>query len=157
LTLSPALAALLLRPRKEATGLLARFFGAFNRWFARATDGYVRWSHALIRKAALAMVALAGFGIAAAVAGDRLPPRFLPEEDQGYFVVNVQLPPASSLERTDQVTRKIEGILAKTEGVGSYNTIVGFSLLTRITASYNGFYFVSLQPWDERGPRRDAR
>jgi HAE1 family hydrophobic/amphiphilic exporter-1 len=157
LTLSPALSALLLRPRKKATGILARFFDGFNRWFARATDGYVRWSHALIRKAALSMVALAGFGIAAGVAGDRLPSSFLPEEDQGYFFVNVALPPASSLERTDQVAKKIEGILAKTEGVGSYNTIVGFSLLTRITASYNGFYFVSLEPWDERGKNRDAR
>jgi len=53
LTLSPALSALLLRPRKETRGLLGRFFGAFNRWFATATHGYVNWSHALIRKAAI--------------------------------------------------------------------------------------------------------
>src|SRR5262249_41213370 len=76
---------------------------------------------------------------------------------QGYFFLNVQLPAASSLERTDLVCRKVEEILAKTEGVRSYNTVAGFSLLTRITASNNGFYFVALQPWDERGSGHDAR
>ena len=64
--------------------------------------------------------------------------------------MNVQLPAAASLARTDQVLHKIEGMLSKTEGVKDYNTISGFSLLTRISASYQGFFFVSLKPWDER-------
>ena len=82
--------------------------------------------------------------------GRRLPSSFLPEEDYGYFLLNVQLPPAASLDRTDAVTRKIDALLQKTEGVRNFNTIVGFSLLTRVTASNNAFYFVQLAPWDER-------
>jgi HAE1 family hydrophobic/amphiphilic exporter-1 len=80
----------------------------------------------------------------------QLPSSFLPEEDYGYFFLNVQLPPASSLKRTDVVSKKIEAILSKTDGVQYYNTIGGFSLLNRVSASYNGFFFVALKPWDER-------
>jgi HAE1 family hydrophobic/amphiphilic exporter-1 len=150
LTLSPALAALLLRPRKESKGLLARFFGGFNRWFAKATHGYVKLSHALIRKVVVGMLILAGFTVVAGLLGRNLPTSFLPEEDYGYVFLNVQLPPAASLERTDQVLKKVEGILAKTEGIHYYNTIGGFSLLTRVSASYQGFFFVGLKPWAER-------
>jgi len=150
LTLSPALSALLLRPRKESRGPLAGFFRAFNRWFATATHGYISWSHALIRKAVIGVLILAGFGLVDGIVGKRLPASFVPEEDYGYLFMNVQLPAAASLERTDQVSRKIEGILAKTEGVQYYNTIGGFSLLNRVSASYNGFFFVALKPWGER-------
>jgi multidrug efflux pump len=154
LTLSPALSALLLRPRKESRGLLARFFGGFNRWFTKATHGYVNWSHALIRKAVIGVLILAGFAVVDTLVGRKLPTSFLPEEDYGYLFLNAQLPPAASLERTDEVLRKIENILGKTEGVRSYNTIGGFSLLTRISASYQGFFFVGLKPWDERGSQQ---
>lgn len=151
LTLSPALSVLLLRPRKESRGIIGRFFGGFNRWFERTTHGYVNWSHGLIRKAAVAMLIIAGFAIADGLLGAKIPSSFLPEEDYGYAFLNVQLPPAASLARTDEVLQKVEGILAKTEGVAYYNTIGGFSLLTRVSASYQGFFFVSLKPWDERG------
>ena len=150
LTLSPALSALLLRPRKESRGPLGRFFGVFNRWFATATRGYISWSHALIRKAVIGVLILVGFGILDGVFGKKLPSSFVPEEDYGYLFMNIQLPAAASLERTDQVSRKIEAILAKTEGVQYYNTIGGFSLLNRVSASYNGFFFVALKPWGER-------
>jgi HAE1 family hydrophobic/amphiphilic exporter-1 len=151
LTLSPALSALLLRPRKESKGLLAKFFGAFNRLFEKATHGYVNLSHALIRKTVIAVLILGGFGLFDAVLGRSLPTSFLPEEDYGYLFLNVQLPPAASLARTDLVLKKIEAILGKTEGVKYYNTIGGFSLLSRVSASYQGFFFVALSPWDERG------
>jgi HAE1 family hydrophobic/amphiphilic exporter-1 len=150
LTLSPALSALLLRPRKESRGLLARFFGGFNRLFTKATHGYVNWSHHLIRKAVIGVLIIAGFAVVDVLVGRKLPTSFLPEEDYGYLFLNAQLPPAASLERTDQVLKKIEGILAKTEGVQYSTTIGGFSLLTRISASYQGFFFVGLKPWDER-------
>jgi len=150
LTLSPALSALLLRPRKESKGPLGRFFGAFNRWFATATRGYISWSQALIRKAVIGVLILACFGLLDGVFGRRLPTSFVPEEDYGYLFMNLQLPNAASLERTDQVSQKIEAILAKTEGVQYYNTIGGFSLLNRVSASYNGFFFVALKPWGER-------
>ena len=151
LTLSPALSALLLRPRKESKGLLAKFFGAFNRLFEKATHGYVNLSHGLIRKTVIAVLILGGFGLFDAVLGRSLPTSFLPEEDYGYLFLNVQLPPAASLARTDLVLKKVEAILGKTEGVKYYNTIGGFSLLSRVSASYQGFFFVALKPWDERG------
>jgi multidrug efflux pump len=150
LTLSPALSALLLKPRKESKGALGRFFAGFNRWFAKATHGYITLSHALIRKGVIAVLILVGFGLVDGVFGSRLPSSFVPEEDYGYLFMNIQLPNAASLERTDQVSRKIEAILAKTEGVQYYNTIGGFSLLNRVSASYNGFFFVALKPWGER-------
>jgi len=116
LTLSPALSALLLRPRKESRGPLAGFF-APSTVVRRATHGYISWSHALIRKAVIGVLILAGFGLLDGVFAKRLPASFVPEEDYGYLFMNIQLPAAASLERTDQVSRKIEGILAKTEGV----------------------------------------
>ena len=150
LTLSPALAAMLLKPRVKTTGLLNRFFDWFNRGFDAATRGYVRVSHGLVRKAVVGIVLLAGFTGAAVLVGRRLPTSFVPEEDYGYFLLNVQLPAAASLERTDAVCRKIDNLLAHTEGIANFNTIAGFSLLSRVTASNYGFYFIGLKPWDER-------
>src|SRR6185503_4425013 len=151
LTLSPALSAMLLKPRKETKGPIGRAFGAFNKGFARATQGYVSLSHALIRKAVIGVVILAGFALLDVGLARSIPSSFLPEEDYGYVFLNCQLPAAASLERTDQVLKKIEGILSKTEGVQYYTTIGGFSLLTRISASYQSFFFIGLKPWDERG------
>ena len=158
LTLSPALSALLLRPRTESRGWMARVFGAINTWLDRTTRGYVRLSHGLIRKPLIGVALLLMFAVASGLLGRRLPTSFLPEEDYGYFLINVQLPPAASLDRTDAVTRKVDALLEKTAGVRNFNTIVGFSLLTRVTASNNAFYFVQLSPWDEReGDGEDAR
>jgi HAE1 family hydrophobic/amphiphilic exporter-1 len=154
LTLSPALAALLLKPRKESRGLLGKFFGGFNRAFERVMRGYVGWSRALIRKAVVAVMLLAGFTLLDGLVGGRLPASFLPEEDYGYAFLNVQLPQGASLERTDEVLKKIEGILAKTDGVKYYATIGGFSLLTNSSSSYQGFFFLGLKPWDERREKR---
>jgi HAE1 family hydrophobic/amphiphilic exporter-1 len=150
LTLSPALAALLLRPRKESKGIFARVFGGFNSVFDKATRGYVNLSHALIRKAVIAILILVGFAVAAGVLGYRLPTSFLPTEDYGYMYVNVQLPPAASMERTDVALKKVEAILAKTAGVQYFTTVSGFSNLSRVSASYQGFFFIALKPWAER-------
>ncbi len=150
LTLSPALSALLLRPRQESKGVLARFFAGFNRWFGRATNGYVKTSRLLIRKAVLGVAILVGFGALAGLAGRGIASGFVPDEDQGFFFLNVQLPDASSLERTDAVCRKIDAILAATPEIASYNTIVGFSLLSYSSATYSAFYFVTLKNWSER-------
>jgi HAE1 family hydrophobic/amphiphilic exporter-1 len=156
LTLSPALSALLLRPRKESKGVVGRFFGGFNRGVAKATSGYVDWSHALIRKAGLAFLILGAVALADVLISGKLPASFLPEEDYGYAFLNVQLPAAASLARTDQVLKRVEGILGQTEGVQSYVTVGGFSLLTRISASYQGFFFVSFKPWDQRRSKQLA-
>ncbi len=150
LSLSPALAAMLLRPKKEARGPLGAFFRWFNRVFGRATDGYVNGCHHLIRKTAVAMFLLAGLAALAGLFGSRLPRSFLPEEDQGYFYMNVQLPDAASLQRTNVVCKQIDDLLKHTPGVQTFNTVVGFSLLSGVNTTYSGFYFVTLSPWEER-------
>src|SRR5512135_879259 len=114
LTLSPALAALLLRPKKEATGPLGRFFDGFNRWFARMTGGYVTWSHHLIRKAVLSLVILGGFALLAGGLGKKVPTSFVPEEDQGYLFANVQLPDAASMQRTNATMKRVDEVLMNT-------------------------------------------
>jgi len=150
LTLSPALSAMLLRPRREARGPLGAFFRWFNRVFGRATDRYVHWSGVLIRKSARALLFLLGIALVGGWLAARLPRGFLPEEDQGYLFVSVQLPEAASLQRTDEVCRAVEAILAETPGVASYNTVVGFSLLSTVNSTYNAFFFVTLEEWSER-------
>src|SRR5881398_44420 len=153
LTLSPALAALLLRPREKRGGVLRRFFDWFNRTFERATNGYVRICGALIRKTAVVLIILVLFGAGAAFFSNKVPSSFLPDEDQGYFYVNLQLPSAASLERTDHVAQRIDNILAHTPGVQSTTSVVGFSLLSFTRTSYNAFFFVTLKPWDDRKTR----
>jgi len=150
LSLSPALCSLLLKPRQESTGFLHRIFGGFNRIFDRATNGYVSVSGALIRKIALSMLLLCAVAAAALLVGARLPSGFLPTEDQGYFYLNIQLPDAASLQRTDVFARKVEAVLKSTPGVQYYSTIVGNSLLTQTNATYSAFVFVALKPWDQR-------
>jgi len=153
LTLSPALAALLLRPKKENRGPLTKFFAWFNRVFGSGTEIYLRLSGALIRKSALALVLLAAFGIAGMVFARSLPSSFLPDEDQGYAFINMQLPNAASLGRTAAASRDVEKILSDTPGVEYYSSIVGFSLLSSVRTSYNAFYFVTLKPWSDRKTR----
>src|SRR4051794_7402152 len=150
LSLSPALAALLLRPKKESHGPLARFFAGFNRVFGRSTEGYVHWSGWLIRKSGLTVVLLLVVSVIGLGLGKRLPTAFLPEEDQGYIYLNAQLPLAASLDRTDAFCKRVEEILKKTPGVQFYTTVIGFSLLSGVQSTYNAFFFVTLKPWDER-------
>src|ERR1700735_1614474 len=155
LTLSPALAGLLLKPKKESHGRLQRFFNWFNRLFERATGGYVHWSGVLLRKGALVLLLLVISGAAGLFFGSRLPSSFLPDEDQGYLYINMQLPNAASLERTSAAARQVEQILADTPGVQYTTSVVGFSLLSYVRTSYNGFFWVSLKPWDERKSRAE--
>ena len=150
LTLSPALAGLLLRPKKETSGLLRRFFDWFNRMFGRGTELYVRLCGGFLRKSALALAVIAAFAMGAGFFGSRLPSSFLPDEDQGYLFVNMQLPNAASLERTAAASKEVEKILASTPGVQYFTSIVGFSLLSFVRTTYNAFYFVTLKPWGDR-------
>ena len=150
LTLSPALSSLLLRHRTPARGPLGWFFGWFNRGFGQATDWYVRVCGMLIRKAAFSMLFLLLVAGAAGWFGSRLPSGFLPIEDQGFLYLNVQLPAASSLQRTDEVCKKIEAILKEVPGVQYATTVVGFSPLSTVNTTYSGFLFVTLAPWEER-------
>jgi len=155
LTLSPALSALLLRPREQSGGLLRKFFDGFNRIFGQATNGYVRIAAALIRKSAVAFVVLVACGALAGFFSTRLPSSFLPDEDQGYMFMNLQLPNASSLQRTETTARQIEEVLAKTPGIESTASVIGFSLLSLTRSSYNAFFFVTLKEWKDRKKREE--
>ncbi len=160
LTLSPALASLLLRPKPEEgtykrRGPLGKFFDVFNRYWDRSTNGFVRWSLAVIHKGALVLVLLAGFGLGAFFFGSRLPSSFMPDEDQGYIYVSMQLPIAASMERTSAAAEQVEAVLANTPGVQYTTTVVGFNLLSFAHTSYNSFFFVTLKPWGERKSRAE--
>ena len=150
LSLSPALSALLLRPRKESRGPLGAFFRWFNRVFGRTTDGYVSMCGGLIRKAGLSMLLLLGVAVAAGWFGSRLPGGFLPDEDQGYVFAGLQLPNAASLQRNDDASRKIEEMIMKTPGVHSVTAVLGFSLLSGAQNTYSSFYWITLKEWKER-------
>ena len=150
LSLSPALSSLLLRPRKKTRGPLGWFYDRFNRVFGAATHGYVNWSRLAIRKSILSLGLLVVLAIAAGAFGSKLPSGFLPEEDQGYVFVSLQLPNAASLERTDQACRKIEDFLSKTPGVQYTTSVIGFSLLSLVQSTYSAFFFVTFKPWSER-------
>ncbi|MFC1695372.1 efflux RND transporter permease subunit [Pseudomonadota bacterium] len=151
LTLSPALSAMLLRPKSEQkANFLTPFYNGFNSTFQRATGGYMRIATLFTRKLLLSigtlliMIVLMGglFGV--------VPGGFVPEEDQGYFLVNIQLPDAASLERTDAVTRQVEAMLVGADGIASVNAVAGYSLLTSSLSPNNAFLFVSLKHWKER-------
>jgi HAE1 family hydrophobic/amphiphilic exporter-1 len=152
LTLSPALGAVLLRPKTTTTrrGPLTRFFALFNAGFDRAQNGYVRTCDLLIRKVAVSVLLLLGFVALAGGLGKILPQSFLPDEDQGYFFMNVQLPPAASLERTNSVMRKIDEIMKREAGLHYFNAISGFSILSQTSSSRSGLYFCQLQPYEKR-------
>jgi len=150
LTLSPALGALLLKKKEESRGPLGKFFGWFNRMFGRATTGYVNWCGALIHKIGFTIVILIVFAVLAGFFGSKLPVSFLPDEDQGYVFVALQLPDASSQQRTADAATRVENIIMKTPGVAHVTTVVGFSLLSGVQSTYNAFFWVTLKEWKDR-------
>src|SRR6185369_11304710 len=147
LTLSPALSAKLLRPKKKGTGLLQRFYNWFNRWFGIATDKFTTTCHLLIRKSLVAVIILVGFIFLAGMFGKRIPGSFLPDEDQGYFFAQVILPDAASFQRTDEVMKQCEAVLKNTAGVQYYSTVTGLNFLSGVNTTYSGIFFISLKEW----------
>jgi HAE1 family hydrophobic/amphiphilic exporter-1 len=150
LSLSPALSAMLLRPKKEARGPLGAFFRWFNRVFGRATDGYVGVCRHLIHKAGFAFVLLGILVVGAGFFGAKVPGSFLPDEDQGYVFAALQLPDASSLQRSSEAARQVEKIIMDTPGVENVSSVLGYSLLSGVQTTYSSFFFVSFKPWHDR-------
>jgi HAE1 family hydrophobic/amphiphilic exporter-1 len=150
LSLSPALCSLLLKKPEEPKGVLGGFFRAFNRWFDRSTESYTSVTRVVTGKLKRGVAYVIIAVIAAGIFGYFVPGGFLPEEDQGYFFVNAQLPNAASLQRTDDVCKKIEEILGETEEVEYVTTVAGFSLLANTMIPNTGFMFVKLKNWDDR-------
>ena len=150
LTLSPALSAMLLRPKKESRGPLGAFFRWFNRVFGRVTDGYVTACKHLIHKAGFAFLLLLAFVVGTGYFGHKTPGGFLPDEDQGYMYGGLQLPNASSLERTSEASKVVEKIMLDTPGVENVSTVIGYSMLSGVNTTYSSFFFVSFKNWEER-------
>ena len=150
LTLSPALSAMLLKPRKQGRGPLAIFFRWFNKVFGKATDGYVTACAHLIRKSGFAFLLLLIVTLAAGWFGKKIPTSFLPDEDQGFMYAGLQLPDASSLQRTSEAAKQVEKLIMDTPGVAHVSTVVGYNMLSGVNSTFNSFFFVSFKPWEER-------
>jgi len=150
LSLSPALGALLLRPKKETRGPLGAFYGWFNRTFSSVTTKYVSACGGLIKKWGFALVAIAVLGGVGLFIGMRLPSGFIPQEDQGYLFGALQLPRAASLQETSQSADAVEKILMETPGVEYVTTAIGYNMLTSVQTTYNAFFFIALEPWGDR-------
>ena len=157
LSLSPALASLILKPKPKTQkrGPLAGFFRWFNRVFGHTTEGYVRFSGVLIHKAGVSLAFLAIIAVAAVFIGGKLPSSFLPQEDQGYLFVAMQLPQAASLQRTSYAAKQVEQTLLSTPGIQGVTSVLGFSLLSRVSTTYSAFFFVTLKPWGERTAKNE--
>ncbi|MEI6682576.1 MAG: multidrug efflux RND transporter permease subunit [Bacteroidota bacterium] len=150
LTLSPPLCVMLLKPKKEKTGLIGKFFRGFDRGFDKTTHHYIRIVESFTHHISRPVMFLGIITILMLVVMKFLPSGFIPSEDQGYFFVNVSCPKAYSLQKTDEVMKQIEQILSKEEAVESYTTIPGFSILDNSVSTTNGMAFVKLKPWKER-------
>lgn len=150
LTLSPALSALLLRPYTPVRGPLGWFFDKFNGVFNAVTERYNKLVGALVRRAVLGILVVVIFVVGCGGLFKILPSGFVPDEDQGYFIVNCMLPEAASLERSEGVVSQVEEYLKTAPGVRSYVALGGFSLMTGSYSSYNNAFFVILDDWSER-------
>ncbi|WP_167618959.1 efflux RND transporter permease subunit [Maribellus sediminis] len=150
LSLSPALASLLLKEPKPYKGPLGWFFGKFNKWMGKSTESYMSFTSVVTRKIKRSIVFILVLCVGMVIFGKLVPGGFIPEEDMGYFFVNMQLPDASSLQRSDVVAKQIEDILAEYPEVEYVTNATGFSLLSGAMATNTGFMFISLINWDER-------
>ncbi|MGB1002894.1 MAG: efflux RND transporter permease subunit [Salibacteraceae bacterium] len=150
LTLSPALCSILLKEPQPYGGPLGWFFGKFNNGMDKSTDAYMSFTGIITRKIKRGVIFMVIITIGAGVFGKLVPGGFIPEEDMGYFYVNVQLPNAASIQRTLAVTKKVENILKEYESVEYITNATGYSLLSSSMASNNGFLFISLKDWSVR-------
>ena len=156
LTLSPPLCVMLLKPKRDKKGLLGKFFRAFDKGFEKTTNGYLKIADGFTHHLARPVIFLAIICVMAVFVMKYLPSGFLPAEDQGYFFINVSTPKAFALQKTDAVMREVEAILAKTDGVESYTTIPGYSILDNSVSTTNGMAFVKLKDWKVRGMKRNV-
>ena len=150
LTLSPALCSLLLRKQKPYGGPLGMFFRLFNKAFDRSTGAYMGVTRIVAGKIVRGLIFILVVTIGMGFIGKKVPGGFMPEEDMGYLLVNIQLPDAASLQRSDAVAKKVEKIIRKYNEVEHITTATGFSLLSNSMSSNAAFIFVSLKDWSER-------
>ncbi|MGI9072107.1 MAG: efflux RND transporter permease subunit [Bryobacteraceae bacterium] len=150
LSLSPALSALILKPKREAKGPLAKLFGKFNQAFDWTTNRYLSGVRGLIRKTIFALVALVAVYLCAGALFKTVPGGFLPEEDQGVFISSVRLPDGASIERNRQTSKQVENVLQATPGIQDISVVGGLDIPTATNNSNVTTVFATLKPWDER-------
>jgi len=150
LTLSPALCSILLKEPKPYGGPLGWFFKKFNKGMDKTTDSYMSFTNVVARKLKRSVVFIVIVTIAAGIFGGMVPGGFIPEEDMGYFFVNIQLPDAASLQRADVVSQQVEGILAEFEEIEFVTTATGYSMLSGAMTSNSAMIFGSLIDWSDR-------
>ncbi len=150
LTLSPALCSLLLRKQTPYPGLMGKFFSGFNKAFDRSTESYMSLTCIVSRKITRGLIFIGIVFVAMGLLGKMVPGGFMPEEDMGYLMVNIQLPDAASLQRSNAATKKVEKIIGKYDEIEFITTAAGYSLLSGTFTSNAGFIFVSLKDWGER-------
>lgn len=157
LTLTPALCAILLKSKdkQKSTSLLQRFFDSFNRLFGRITKGYIGVCSTLIRRSVFGVLLLLGLSLSAGFLGKITPTSFLPDEDQGYIYGALQLPNASSFQRTSEVAKQVEEVLKNTAGIKYYSTVLGYNMLSQANTTYNAFFFITLKDWSERNESKE--
>src|SRR5690606_17511478 len=153
LTLTPVLCAMILRNNHHRQGkqtLLRRAMNAFNRWFERVTEGYVRVLRRLVHRRVLSLVIFVLFLGAIFLLSRLLPSGFIPAEDQGMIYAIVQTPPGSTLERTNDVARKLQALAKEVDGVQSVSALAGYEVLTEGRGSNAGTCLINLKPWSDR-------
>ena len=153
LTLSPALCAILLKPTPKQKSKLFLAFDRFNDWMQRTYNRSVKW---LLAKPVVAICSFAVLSVIALVLFVKWPSTFMPEEDDGYFIVSVQLPAASSLERTEAVGKQIDAILKQYPEVKTFLGVNGFSVMGGGELPNAATYFVVLKDWKERSGKEHS-
>jgi multidrug efflux pump len=146
LTLTPALAAILLKPASTP----GRFFTMFNNWMERMTNRYVGGVKLAIRRGGLALAALAAMLISIYVLFTVIPGSFVPAEDQGFLFAAVMLPDGASLDRSEEMTNEVANIFAEHPAVEDASALSGFSIIDGQFKTNTGTVFVSLKDFSER-------
>ena len=152
LTLSPALCAIFLRHEPRKRGLVGLVLRGIN----GARDGYAAVVRRLVRLSALSLVLVAGFAAGTYALARITPTSFLPEEDQGAFFLNVQLPDGASVSRTSQTVREVEQVLRAMPQVQDVFAVIGFSLLDAANEANAGFVLAKLKPFEDRRRAEDS-
>ena len=151
LTLSPALSAILLKPKDPTKGGPLKFFyRVFNRSYDATASGYTKVCHFLTRKLIISIPLLALIAYAIVPVAKKIPNGFLPDEDQGYLFAALIMPEARSLQLTTAAADKVSELIRQNPNVKDVIAISGFSLLTGVQSTNNAFFFVMLKPWEER-------
>lgn len=153
LTLTPALCAMLLKPHTpgiKRKNILQKFFRLFNKGYGKTEKAYATLTGKIAAYKPVTLAMLVLFGLAIWGTGKALPAGFIPTEDQGMIYVNITTPHGSTIERTENVLKEVEELLADIEAVENISTLAGYSLMSDISGASYGMAMINLKPWNER-------